>query len=50
MEHINLYDRYHRFMNDKKDWPLFSIDIDDYIKSYVDGKRRVCKRIFVYER
>ena len=47
MEHINLYDRYHRFMNDKKDWPYSPIDIDDYVKSYVDGKEEFAKE-FLY--
>lgn len=35
-EHLNLYDKYHRFMNDKKDWPYSPIEVNEYIKSYVE--------------
>ena len=49
MEHLNLYDKYHRFMNDKKDWPYSPIEVDDYIKSYVDGKEEYSKE-FLYVR
>ena len=45
--HINLYDRYHRFMNDKKDWYYSPIDIDDYVKSYVDGKEEFAKNFCI---
>jgi arginine-tRNA-protein transferase len=34
-------------MNDKKDWPYSPIDIDDYVKSYVDGKEEFAKE-FLY--
>ncbi|MBL3519043.1 arginyltransferase [Arcobacter lanthieri] len=37
MEHLNLYDKYHKFMNDKKNWPYYPITVDDYAKSYVEG-------------
>ncbi|RBQ28116.1 arginyltransferase [Aliarcobacter vitoriensis] len=37
MEHLNLYDKYHKFMHDKKDWPYSPITVDDYAKSYVEG-------------
>lgn len=47
MEHLNLYDKYHRFMNDKKDWPYSPIEPSDYIKSYVDGKEEYSKE-FLY--
>ena len=48
-EHLELYDRYHKFMNDKKDWPYSPIEVDDYIKSYVDGKEEYSKE-FLYVR
>ena len=49
MEHLSLYDKYHKFMNDKKDWPYSPIEVDDYIKSYVDGKEEYSKE-FLYVR
>ncbi len=49
MEHLNLYEKYHRFMNDKKDWPYSPIDVDDYIRSYVEGKEEYAKE-FLYMR
>ena len=49
MEHLNLYDKYHRFMNDKKDWPYTPIEPDDYMKSYVEAKEEYAKE-FLYVR
>jgi arginine-tRNA-protein transferase len=49
LEHINLYDKYHAFMNDKKDWPYSPIGVDDYIKSYVEGEKEYSKE-FLYFR
>ena len=49
MEHLSLYDKYHKFMNDKKDWPYSPIDPNDYIKSYVEGKENFAKE-FLYVR
>jgi len=37
IEHINLYNKYHQYMSEKKDWPLNQIDGNDYHKSYVEG-------------
>lgn len=36
-EHLNLYNKYHKTMNDKKSWPYSPISSEDYIKSYVEG-------------
>lgn len=47
MEHLNLYDKYHSFMHDKKDWPYSPIEPNDYIKSYVEGKEEFSKE-FLY--
>ena len=47
MEHLNLYDKYHRFMNDKKDWPYNPIEPEDYSKSYVEAKEEYAKE-FLY--
>ncbi len=46
-EHLNLYDKYHRFMNDKKNWPYQEIKLEDYTRSYVDGKEEYSKE-FLY--
>lgn len=48
-EHIDLYNRYHKFMRDKKKWPYSPISIDDYIKSYVEGIKDISKE-FLYIR
>lgn len=37
-EHIDLYNKYHEYMQDKKGWNYSPIDISEYIRSYVDGK------------
>jgi arginine-tRNA-protein transferase len=37
-EHIELYNKFHAYMSDKKDWPYNEIDVSEYIRSYVDGK------------
>ena len=47
MEHLDLYDRYHKFMNDKKDWPYSPIEPNEYLKSYVEGKEEFSKE-FLY--
>jgi leucyl-tRNA---protein transferase len=47
MEHLDLYDKYHKFMNDKKDWPYSPIEPSDYLKSYVEGKEEFAKE-FLY--
>lgn len=46
-EHLNLYDKYHRFMNEKKDWPYTPIEAEDYIKSYIDATENYAKE-FLY--
>ncbi len=47
LEHLNLYDKYHAFMNAKKDWPYSPIEPGEYQKSYVDGKAEYSKE-FLY--
>ncbi len=42
-EHINLYNKYHKTMNEKKLWPYNVIDADEYIKSYVEGNVEFAK-------
>jgi leucyl-tRNA---protein transferase len=36
-EHLNMYDRYHAYMRDKKGWETESINSQDYYHSFVDG-------------
>lgn len=48
-DHMELYDKYHSFMHDKKFWPYTPIDVDDYIKSYVEGNTKFAKE-FLYIR
>lgn len=37
IEHLKLYDKYHEFMNQKKDWPYSPITPSEYQRSYIDG-------------
>ena len=48
-EHLTLYDKYHSFMHDKKDWPYSAIDPADYAKSYVESTEDYAKE-FLYMR
>lgn len=47
LEHLNLYDKYHKVMYEKKNWPFSPIDPNDYLKSYVEGKESYAKE-FLY--
>ncbi len=49
LEHLDLYDKYHRKMNEKKNWPFSPIEPSDYLKSYVEGKEFYSKE-FLYIR
>ncbi|RXJ99563.1 arginyltransferase [Arcobacter sp. CECT 8986] len=48
-EHLDLYDKYHRFMNQKKDWPYQPITPDDYVRSYVQGKDKFTKEFLYFK-
>ena len=48
-EHLDLYNKYHEFMNRKKDWPFSPITPSDYARSYVEGKAEYSKE-FLYMR
>lgn len=51
LEHLNLYDKYHKFMNDKKNWPYTPIEINEYIKSYVEqSENEAYAKEFLYLR
>jgi len=45
MEHIDLYNKYHKHMQGKKDWKYNDISPDDYYSSYVDGAQNYGKEI-----
>jgi len=47
IEHLNLYDRYHKFMHNKKNWPYHRINADDYVTSYVEGSEEYARE-FLY--
>jgi arginine-tRNA-protein transferase len=47
-EHIELYNKYHAYMHDKKGWNYSPIDITEYIRSYVDGKNGGFAREILY--
>ncbi len=49
LEHLDLYDKYHKKMNEKKNWPYSPIEPGDYLKSYVEGKEFYSKE-FLYMR
>ena len=34
-EHLNLYEKYHRFMGQKKNWPYIEVGAKEYAKSFV---------------
>lgn len=36
-EHLFLYDKYHRFMEQKKDWKRYDLNFHKYYNLYVDG-------------
>ena len=49
MEHLNLYDKYHKHMNAKKGWSYNPIEPIEYARSYVEGKNSYTKE-FLYMR
>ncbi|WP_419765478.1 MAG: arginyltransferase [Arcobacter sp.] len=49
IDHLNLYDKYHKHMNDKKSWPYSPIEPIEYSRSYVEGKASFTKE-FLYMR
>jgi arginyl-tRNA--protein-N-Asp/Glu arginylyltransferase len=49
MEHLSLYDKYHKFMNDKKDWPYSPIDPNDYENLMLKEKKISQKNFYMYE-
>lgn len=48
-EHLDLYNKYHSFMHEKKDWPYTPIEPADYQKSYVEGKADFSKEFLYFK-
>jgi len=47
-EHINLFNKYHKHMETKKNWPENIIDVDEYYNSYVNGAHDYGKEILYF--
>ena len=47
-EHIDLFNKYHEVMSQKKDWPKNIIDVDEYNNSYVNGAHDFGKEILYF--
>jgi arginine-tRNA-protein transferase len=47
-EHIDLYKKYHRYMQDKKGWEYYNITKDSYHDLYVKGFSTFGKEILYY--
>ncbi|RLA73996.1 MAG: arginyltransferase [Epsilonproteobacteria bacterium] len=45
VDHLNLFDKYHSHMHDKKQWKYDTIEPDDYYKTYVSGANTYGKEI-----
>jgi len=48
IDHINLFNKYHSYMQEKKSWKENSIDAAEYKSSYVDGAGRFGKEILYF--
>ena len=48
IDHINLFNKYHKNMQDKKNWKANEIDPADYHSSYVDGEGEFGKEILYF--
>jgi leucyl-tRNA---protein transferase len=48
MEHLSLYNKYHKHMSNKKNWKFNEITPDDYYNSYVDGAKNYGKEILYF--
>jgi len=47
-EHINLFNKYHHHMSQKKDWHENVIDVQEYNNSYVNGAHNFGKEILYF--
>jgi leucyl-tRNA---protein transferase len=48
LEHIDLFNKYHLNMQEKKNWNENIIDVDEYVKSYVNGAQEYGKEILYF--
>ena len=48
LEHIELFNKYHKNMESKKNWNENNIDVDEYVKSYVNGAHDYGKEILYF--
>ncbi|MDX9743531.1 MAG: arginyltransferase, partial [Arcobacteraceae bacterium] len=48
IDHLNLFNKYHQYMHEKKDWPHNNITPQDYQSSYVDGAHNYGKEILYF--
>ncbi len=48
LEHIDLFNKYHKNMELKKNWNENKIDVDEYVKSYVNGAHEYGKEILYF--
>jgi len=44
-EHLNLYDKYHKFMREKKGWEYYKIDKNSYEDLYLRGSSEFAKEV-----
>jgi len=49
LDHINLFNKYHKNMEDKKGWPSNIIDPQEYQNSYVNGAHEFGKEILYFK-
>jgi arginine-tRNA-protein transferase len=47
-EHLDLFNKYHKFMTEKKGWQENQIDVDEYHSSYVNGAHDYGKEILYF--
>jgi len=47
-EHIELFNKYHKVMQEKKDWDENIIDVDEYYNSYVAGAHEFGKELLYF--
>ena len=48
-EHLNLFDKYHRFMRDKKGWDYQKTTANNYYSSFVDGHNEFGYEILYFD-
>lgn len=47
-EHIDLFNKYHKYMSEKKDWTKNIIDVPEYNNSYVSGAHNYGKELLYF--